>query len=107
MREVLGLLRTGAAGDMHANGVDRPVPRWSKSSTRKSLSARFIQPLGGLVGRVASCPGPPWKYARYGLFSPPSPITSRVKTSDRPAVGRVVDERHRVLALHEVAPLIL
>ena len=42
--------------------------------------ARFIQPDGGLVGRVASMPGPPWRKTRYGRAAPSGAATSRVKT---------------------------
>lgn len=37
---------------------ERPVPRWSKSSTRKCCTAALIQ-ADASVGRGPSCPGPP------------------------------------------------
>ena len=90
-----------APGIVAPTGVDRPVPRWSSSSTRYCWSARFIQPLGGLVGRVASKPGPPWRNTRYGRSAPSGAATSRVKTVIDGPSGRGMVERHAVLALGE------
>ena len=49
-------------------GVERPVPRWSSSSTRQSASARSIQPPRP-SGRGAPNPGPPWKNTIQGSSS--------------------------------------
>ena len=64
-------------------GVDRPVPRWSSISTRKSRSARSSHAgaEGRPVGRLASCPGPPWRNSRNGRSRPSGAATSRAKTS--------------------------
>ena len=53
-------------------GVERPVPRWSSSSTRKSFSARSSQPgpRGLPVGRGASKPGPALQVDEERLVAP-------------------------------------
>ena len=65
-----------------STGVERPVPRWSSISTRKSCSARSSQPgpRGRPVGRAASKPGPPCRKTRNGLSQPSGSATSRAKT---------------------------
>src|SRR3954453_1436348 len=70
-------------------GLERPVPRWSSMSTRKSCSARSSQPndVGWRVGREPSKPGPPWKYMRYGRSRPSGSAISRTKTVSRSPSG--------------------
>jgi len=81
MRESGGHLRLDRAGRKPGDWG------WIDVSSMKTGSgedlrpgARFIQPDGGAVGRVASNPGPPWRKSRYGFFSPSGGATSRVKT---------------------------
>mmetsp|Transcript_11398 Transcript_11398/g.36229 ORF Transcript_11398/g.36229 Transcript_11398/m.36229 type:complete len:217 (-) Transcript_11398:46-696(-) len=47
-------------------GVERPVPRWSTSSTRYSLSARPSQPSFALPGLRAGKPGPSCRKSSAG-----------------------------------------
>src|SRR5690242_5588698 len=59
---------------------ERPVPRWSSRSTRKSCSARLSQAAGAPAGRGLSKPGPPCRKTRNGLSRPSGAATSRAKT---------------------------
>ena len=72
VREAVGLLLGGQSVQLAPTGVERPVPRWSSMSTRKSSSARSSQPgpLGWRVGRGASKPGPPCRKTRNGRSKP-------------------------------------
>ena len=65
--QVVSLLRAAprARERLPVAGVDRPVPRWSSSSTRKSFSARSSQPIPP-CGRGAPNPGPPCRYSSQG-----------------------------------------
>ena len=79
-------LRSGSV----PTGVERPVPRWSSISTRKSSSARSSQPgeLGCRVGRAASWPGPPWRKTRKGRSRPSGSAISRANTPIEGPPGR-------------------
>src|SRR3954469_8726346 len=81
-----GAVRPGSA----PTGVERPVPRWSSMSTRKSSSARSSQPgpLGLRVGREPSWPGPPCRKRSHGRSRPSGSAISRAKTVMPPPSGR-------------------
>ncbi len=84
-----------------STGVERPVPRWSSSSQRKSFNPRSRNPgpRGLPVTRNASWPGPPWKNTRNGLSRPSGSATSRAKTVICSPSGCAVVERHAQLVV--------